>query len=87
MTVTCGVQVVGGSGTDHLQSLVVEDQESRTRRDIQADAVFVLIGSHPLSEWLGDRIARDQQGFILTGPDLDNDARTNPLALRPPAAP
>jgi thioredoxin reductase len=84
VTVTCRVRVVDGSGTDHVQSLVVEDRESLTRRDIPADAVFVLIGSHPLSEWLGDSIARDQQGFILTGPDLDDDARTRRRSDRPP---
>jgi thioredoxin reductase (NADPH) len=84
VTVTCRVRVVDGSGTDHVQSLVVEDQESGTRRDIPADAVFVLIGSHPLSEWLGDSIAHDQQGFILTGPDLDEDARTHWRSDHPP---
>jgi thioredoxin reductase (NADPH) len=66
------VQVVGGtgSGTGHLESLVLEDAASGARRTVPADALFVLIGAQPRTEWLGDAVARDLQGFIRTGPDL-----------------
>ena len=64
------VQVADGSGTGHLQSLVLADTASGTRRSIPADALFVLIGAQPRTQWLGEAIARDQQGFILTGADL-----------------
>ena len=66
------VQVAGGTGTGtgHLQSLVLEDAASGARRTVPADALFVLIGSQPRTDWLGEAVARDQWGFILTGPDL-----------------
>jgi len=66
------VQVADGTGTGagHLQSLVLADTITGARRRVPADALFVLIGSQPRTRWLGDRIARDQWGFILTGPDL-----------------
>jgi thioredoxin reductase (NADPH) len=66
------VQVADATGavTGHLESLVLEDTASGARRSVPADALFVLIGSQPRTEWLGDSIARDQWGFILTGPDL-----------------
>ena len=64
------VQVVDGTGIGHLQSLVLADTACGERRSVQADALFVLIGSQPRTEWLGQDIARDQEGFILTGPDL-----------------
>ena len=67
---TYRVEVAGGTGTDHLESLVLKDRGSGTRRIVPADALFVLIGSQPRAEWLGDSVARDQWGFILTGPDL-----------------
>ena len=78
------VQVADGTGTSHLQSLVLHDTASGTRRSVPADALFVLIGSQPRTQWLGQSIARDQWGFILTGADLlgDNDARWPPG--RPP---
>ena len=64
------VQVADGTGTSHLQSLVLQDTASGERRSVPADALFVLIGSQPRTQWLGDSVARDQWGFILTGPDL-----------------
>ena len=78
------VQVAGGSGTRHLESLILEDTASGARRSVPADALFVLIGSQPRTEWLGKSIARDQWGFILTGPDLLDDGNTRwPLDRAP----
>ena len=68
--VSHGVQLAGGTGTGHLQSLVLQDTASGERRSVPADALFVLIGSQPRTQWLGECVARDQRGFILTGPDL-----------------
>ena len=68
--VTHRVEVVDGAGADHLESLVLMDRQSGAPRSVPADALFVLIGSQPRTEWLGASVARDQWGFILTGPDL-----------------
>ena len=68
--VSYGVEVVDGTGTDYLETLVLEEKASGTRRNVPADALFVLIGSQPQAEWLGDSVARDQWGFILTGQDV-----------------
>ena len=78
------VQVADGTGTGHLESLVLQDTASGARRSVPADALFVLIGSQPRTQWLGEAVARDQRGFILTGPDPlgDTDARWPPG--RPP---
>src|SRR5215469_14758129 len=50
------VQVAGGTGGGHLQSLVLEDRASGARRVVPADALFVLIGAQPRTEWLGDAV-------------------------------
>jgi thioredoxin reductase (NADPH) len=70
------VQVAGGAGSGHLESLVLEDTASGARRSVPADALFVLIGSQPRTDWLGDSVVRDRRGFIFTGADLL--ARTSP---------
>ena len=59
-----------GTGTGHLQSLVLQDTASGERRSVPADALFVLIGAQPRTQWLAGSVARDRRGFILTGPDL-----------------
>jgi thioredoxin reductase (NADPH) len=64
------VQVADGTDTTHLESLVLADTASGARRSVPADALFVLIGSQPRTQWLGDAIAHDQWGSIITGPDL-----------------
>ena len=64
------VVVTGGSGTDCLESLTLQDRVSGTTETIPAAAVFVLIGAEPHTQWLPDHIARDQWGFVVTGTDL-----------------
>ena len=80
------VQAAGGTGTGsgHLQSLVLQDTASGARRTVPADALFVLIGAQPRTEWLGEATSRDRWGFILTGPDLPASAHARGLAARPP---
>jgi thioredoxin reductase len=76
------VQVAGGAGTGRLESLVLADIVSGARRAVPADALFVLIGAQPRTDWLGQAVARDRRGFILTGPDLPAGVRWPPG--RPP---
>ena len=80
------VQVAGGTGTGtgHLESLMLEDTASGARRSVPADALFVLVGSQPRTQWLGEAVARDQWGFILTGPDLPAGAGHRWPPGRPP---
>ena len=78
------VQVAGGTGAGHLQSLVLEDTATAARRTVPADALFVLIGAQPRTEWLGETVARDRQGFIRTGPDLPASTHARWPPGRPP---
>jgi thioredoxin reductase (NADPH) len=82
--VTYGVQLAGGTGSDHLESLVLEGTKTRMRRHVPADDLFVLIGSQPRTEWLGDALARDREGFILTGQDVLGDPGARWRADRQP---
>lgn len=79
-------EVVGGSGELRLEHLVVRDAKTGDVRGVRAGGLFVLIGSHPHTEWLASSVERDDWGFILTGEDL---LRTDPerrgwLLDRPP---
>ena len=81
------VQVAEGTGTGHLETLVLQDTASGARRSVPDDALFVLIGSQPRTHWLGQSIERDQWGFILTGADLPDGTGHPPLPLEKPACP
>ena len=69
-----GVRVADGTGTDQLEELTLEDTRTGARSAVPADAMFVLIGSEPRAEYLGEGVACDEWGFVRTGPDLLGDA-------------
>jgi thioredoxin reductase (NADPH) len=50
-----------------LEGLVVEDNRTGERRTLDARALFVFVGAAPHTEWLGEQVALDDGGFILTG--------------------
>ena len=78
-------EVVAGRGDDHLEEITLADRATGTKEDVPTNWLFVFIGASPRTDWLGDDVARDEQGFVITGPELA--ARTQaprwPLA-RPP---
>ena len=57
-------------GEERVEAVVLEDVESKARRELATDALFIWIGAKPRTEWLTGAVARDKQGFILTGRDL-----------------
>jgi thioredoxin reductase (NADPH) len=78
--------VVGAEGHDHLESITIKNVKTGTTERVPADGLFVFIGATPRTEWLGDCVARDEDGFILSGTDLMRDCRPPegwPLAREP----
>jgi thioredoxin reductase (NADPH) len=73
--VRLGTEVAGGGGDGRLERLVLRDRDSGATREVAADALFVLIGAEPHTDWLPEPIARDEWGFVLTGPDAGHDAK------------
>ena len=78
--VRTGTTVVGGGGEGHLQQLVLREGNGDDD-SVPADALFVLIGARPQTDWLPPEIARDEYGFLLTGDDIP--AEDWPLERRP----
>jgi len=62
-------QVADGGGDSRLERLVLSDTVTGETETVPAAALFLLIGSHPHTEWLPHEIARDEWGFLVTGPD------------------
>jgi thioredoxin reductase (NADPH) len=64
-------EIVDGTGDSGLETLTLENAETGERAVVPADAVFILIGAQPRTQWLPDQIARDRYGFVVTGPAND----------------
>ncbi len=67
-------QIVAFRGEGELHEIDVKDDAAGTVERRPADAVFVFIGADANTDWLPPEIARDEHGYIFTGPDVrDND--------------
>jgi len=70
--------IARGGGEGHLERLVLVDLDSGAEEEVAANWLYVFIGAQPRTDWLGDAIARDERGFILTGPDVALRGRPGP---------
>ena len=53
-------------GTDgELEAVTLKDGER-----MPLNYLFLFLGADPCTDWLGDTVARDEKGFILTGPEV-----------------
>lgn len=66
---TC-TEVVDTLGEDdHLTALVLADRQTGERETVACTRMCCFIGAEPRTDWL-DVVAKDDHGFILSGPDL-----------------
>lgn len=70
LTVRSHCEVVGAGSDQQLEHLVLRDTRTNSEEHVKADALFVFIGADPHTGWLGDAVALDDHGFILTGGDI-----------------
>lgn len=64
------VEVVDGGGSERLEYLKLADRANGTVEQLPLAALFIMIGGEPHTQWLPDGIARDHQGYIVTGRDV-----------------
>ncbi len=65
-----GAEVVEVHGEEKLEAITVRRGDRKPER-IETKALFIWIGASPETDWLGEGIARDKEGFVLTGRDLN----------------
>jgi thioredoxin reductase (NADPH) len=69
-------EVVDGGGNGALEWLVLADRDDGATEQVRAAALFIMIGGEPHTRWLPADIARDPQGYLITGRDLLEHPRT-----------
>lgn len=68
---TC-TEVKRASGDGHLEKLTLINNRTEVTEEVTCGRMFIFIGAAPRTDWLDGVLARDDHGFILTGPDLRN---------------
>jgi thioredoxin reductase (NADPH) len=63
-------EVVAARGDGHLEALTLADRDSGVTDEVLSSWLFVFIGASPRTEWLGPDVARDDNGYVVTGQDL-----------------
>jgi len=64
-------ELVSLEGELHLERVTWLERTTGERSTREIRHVFVMAGASPRSDWLRGCVALDQQGFVLTGRDLD----------------
>jgi thioredoxin reductase (NADPH) len=68
-------EICSCAGDDHLERLVLRDTRTGETRPADTSWLFIFIGAQPHTDWLDGTVARDRNGFVLTGPDLLADGK------------
>jgi thioredoxin reductase (NADPH) len=83
VTVETNTEVVGVEGEDALEAIDVVTGKDRRRERRRSDGLFVFIGARAETEWLPERIIRDEWGYVCTGRDVMDLLRERPPAAWP----
>ena len=60
-------EVAAVHGDSSMSHITVRRRVDRSTRDLEARALFVMVGAAPNTQWLNDCVKVDDKGFVLTG--------------------
>ncbi len=75
--------VSAARGETRLEELTLWNHQRGVGENVPADRMFVFIGALPNTDWLSGMVARDEQGFVLSGRDLARADAPWPLQRDP----
>lgn len=63
-------EVTSVSGGEKLENVELFNKESQDSKTVPARALFIFIGTKPITEWLEINLLKDEKGFLETGNGL-----------------
>ncbi len=77
-------EVSAAHGDAHLEAITIADHLTGSDEQVDTNVLFVFIGAFPHTDWVGEQIARDDRGFILSGAELRQQSAVRwPLEREP----
>ena len=69
ITIRYSTNVVEVEGVDYIRAVCVRDEQGEVKAE-QTSGLFIFIGAKPKTGFIPSSIAKDSNGFILTGSDV-----------------
>lgn len=63
-------EITEASGSDRLETLTIQNLDTKEKQDFGASALYIFIGAKPFTDWLAEDIIKDNKEFLITGRDL-----------------
>ncbi|WP_338764232.1 FAD-dependent oxidoreductase [Bernardetia sp. ABR2-2B] len=63
-------EIIEAKGDGHLQDVVLQNTKDKSTKEVEADAMFIFIGTKPHTEWINSDVIKDKKGFVETGRNL-----------------
>lgn len=63
-------EILQATGEAHLNCLEIKNLDDNTSYKAKADALFIFIGARPFTNWLEQKVVRNERGYINTGREL-----------------
>jgi thioredoxin reductase (NADPH) len=62
--------VIAVAGTDHCDTITIQDNKTRATETVPASALLIYAGAVPRTDWLAGIVERDEQGYVISGQHL-----------------
>jgi thioredoxin reductase (NADPH) len=62
-------------GENKVEGLVLEDVLDHSQRILAVEGVFVLIGTHPNTEFLKGHVVLDPEGYVMTNEEMETSVK------------
>ena len=73
--VLTNTQVLEVTGAEHIERIRLLHSDTDEEEERPANAIFIFVGAVPHSDFAEGVVARNDRGFILTGPDIFVDGK------------
>ncbi|NNJ24314.1 FAD-dependent oxidoreductase [Alienimonas chondri] len=60
------------TGDGRLERLTLRNNQTEETSTVDCSALFIFVGAKPRADWVPDDVARDDHGFLMTGPSIQN---------------
>ncbi len=76
VTLHAGTSIEALLGDERLEQVVLVSTEAQIRVTRQVSNIFVMIGATPNTDWIGNKLELDCNGFIVTNPKFTSHGST-----------